>query len=61
MVYHLGSDQENQEMFSSCKSGQRLCGECKAIAGEKITEMLKDLAHKREEARSMIDDYVVMP
>ncbi len=61
-VYHLiDSDEELEEIYNRCKNGEQLCGHCKKLAAEKMNEMLLDIAEKREGARDMVDEYVVVP
>jgi tryptophanyl-tRNA synthetase len=58
-VYHiLEDDDELRAIYEECKGGRRLCGECKKQAAEGIGEFLEDLAKKREEARTRLDQYI---
>ncbi|MCK4717984.1 MAG: tryptophan--tRNA ligase [Thermoplasmata archaeon] len=61
LLYHLASDKEIEEVHSSCTAGQRLCGQCKSMAVEKMNILLTELAEKREAAKEVVDDYVVIP
>jgi len=60
LIYHLvESDSELEEIYSKCRSGERMCGKCKKFAAEIIEEFLKKLKEKRESAKDMMNDYVV--
>ncbi|HMK54889.1 MAG TPA: tryptophan--tRNA ligase [Methanobacteriaceae archaeon] len=52
LLYHLvDDDQELNSIHSQCKSGEIMCGECKAQAAVKVRELFETLAQKREKAR----------
>lgn len=58
-LYHLiEDDQELSEIYRSCKNGEQMCGVCKKYAAERMTELLKDLAEKREQAKTLVDQYI---
>ncbi|UCE73349.1 MAG: tryptophan--tRNA ligase [Methanomassiliicoccales archaeon] len=60
LLYHLvEDDDELKDIYDACKSGDRMCGECKKYAAQMLEEFLRDLAKKRKSARNRIDDYVV--
>jgi len=51
LVYHLmEGDDELQKIYENCKNGTLLCGECKAITGEKMREFFEKLAINKEES-----------
>ena len=53
LLYHLvEDDDELARIFETCKSGERMCGECKDYAAQLMEDFLSDLAKKREAARS---------
>ncbi len=59
LLYHLvENDDELEEIYNECKSGERMCGKCKKFASELIKEFLKDIKEKRGNAKEMINDYV---
>ena len=58
-VYHLVPDKkELQTLYTACKSGTMLCGECKGIAKEKVRAFLKDLQEKRDEREHLVKEIV---
>ncbi|KZX17144.1 tryptophan--tRNA ligase [Methanobrevibacter cuticularis] len=51
LVYHLiDSDEDLKKIYDDCKTGTLLCGECKAIAAEKMKKIFENLSEKREES-----------
>jgi tryptophanyl-tRNA synthetase len=60
LLYHLvEDDDELARIFETCKSGERMCGECKNYAAQLMEDFLTDLARKRNAARSRLEDYLV--
>ncbi|MEE9151837.1 MAG: tryptophan--tRNA ligase [Thermoplasmata archaeon] len=60
LLYHLVEDDEElKDIYEKCKSGDRMCGDCKNYAAELIETFLEDLAEKRKIAKKRIDDYLV--
>lgn len=58
-LYHLsGDDRDLNGIAEDCKSGRRMCGECKREAADRMASTLRDLKEKREEARDRIDQYI---
>ena len=58
-LYHLeDDDKELEEIYKTCKSGNRMCGFCKKQAAQKMEKMLIDLAEKRKKADAKIKDYL---
>jgi len=58
-VYHfVDSDEELSEIYSKCKGGKMLCGECKQYAASLVEKFLVEFAQKREEAKKRIDEFV---
>jgi tryptophanyl-tRNA synthetase len=54
-LYHLiEDDKELEEIFTSCKSGRRTCGQCKKYAAELMEKLLEDIMIKREKAKEKI-------
>ena len=59
-LYHLvEDDKELETIYSSCRKGERMCGECKKYAIELMERFLKDLAEKREQAKEEIKHYLI--
>lgn len=51
---------DNEELSAlkkECLNGERLCGECKSILTERISNFLKNHQEKREKARDILDQY----
>lgn len=60
LLYHLVEDDEElKEIYKKCKSGERMCGECKDYAAQLMEAFLSDLAEKRKVAKRRIDQYLV--
>ncbi|WP_440953351.1 tryptophan--tRNA ligase [Methanococcoides sp. FTZ1] len=58
LMFHLvEDDRELEEIYNECICGQRMCGTCKALAAELITEFLTEHQEKRELAKDRLDDY----
>lgn len=56
LVYHLiESDKELEEIYAGCKTGERICGECKKYCAEKLALFLKDHQKKRKEAAKTVE------
>ncbi len=51
----IEDDKELQDIYDKCKSGERLCGECKNIACQKMELFMADLEKGIEKARSKVD------
>jgi tryptophanyl-tRNA synthetase len=52
-------DKKLKEMYSACKSGERICGDCKKILAERIQKFLTEHQERREKARDVIQDFMV--
>jgi tryptophanyl-tRNA synthetase len=51
LLYHLiGDDRELEKVYTECRNGKLLCGECKQMTSIKIKDFLEDLAIKRDES-----------
>ncbi|UCG69481.1 MAG: tryptophan--tRNA ligase [Thermoplasmata archaeon] len=60
LLYHLVEDDEELKgIYEKCKSGERMCGECKNYAAQLMVTFLSDLADKRKVAKRRIDEYLV--
>jgi len=58
-LYHLiEKDKELQEIHTSCKNGQRMCGNCKKYAVQLMEKLLVDLQEKRKTAEGKIKQYL---
>ena len=58
-LYHLiEDDEELQNIYQSCKNGQRMCGTCKKHAAELMGKMLTDIQGKRKNAAGKIKQYL---
>ncbi|NOZ81595.1 MAG: tryptophan--tRNA ligase [Candidatus Micrarchaeota archaeon] len=52
-------DERLKEISSSCKKGERTCGECKQILTEKIVKFVEEHQKKREKARKVLDKFIL--
>lgn len=58
-LYHLiEEDKELQDIYQSCKNGERMCGDCKKYAAQRMEGMLTDLKEKRKKSRDKIKSYL---
>lgn len=48
--YHVEDDQFVEDMFDWCTSGEKLCGGCKEIAADEVTQALADVREGYEDA-----------
>lgn len=64
-VYHnyeflfVPDDNELKKLYDDCKTGKMLCGECKTIFASKLKPFLKEHQKKREQAKDMLDKFMV--
>ena len=58
-LYHLiENDQDLQDIYESCKNGEKMCGQCKKYAADLIGRLLKDIKEKRKTAADKIKQYL---
>ena len=58
-LYHLiEDDKELHEIYTDCKQGKLMCGQCKKQAAELMQKMLLDLKEKRKKAEKEIKKYL---
>ena len=58
-LYHLiEEDEELHDIYSSCKNGKQMCGNCKKYASELMQKMLIDIQEKRKKAVENIKKYL---
>jgi len=50
-LFHLESDKKLLDIFEKCRSGERLCGECKKLTVEYLNALLK--AHQEKAKKAM--------
>jgi tryptophanyl-tRNA synthetase len=53
------SDPDLAAIERTCKSGERLCGDCKSELADRVGTFLKAHQEAREKARSRLDDFLV--
>ena len=60
MLYHTleNDDDEVERIAEECRTGQRLCGQCKKEAAQHLEDFLKDLKTRRDETEHLVKDYV---
>ena len=51
-------DEEINEIYRRCRSGELLCGEHKTMLAEKVKRFLKEHQRKREKARDLLEDFL---
>ena len=58
-LYHLiNDDKELQEIYNSCKKGEKMCGQCKKYAAQLMESLLNDIQEKRKNASVKINQYL---
>jgi len=58
-LYHLiEDDKELAGIYSDCKQGKLMCGQCKKQAAELMGSLLDDIAVKRKNIEDKLDDYL---
>ncbi len=50
-------DEELAQIYNDCVRGQKVCGNCKALAAEKMEKFLKEHQELREVAKDRLDEY----
>ena len=59
MLFHTVDDEKETDRISQeCRSGERLCGQCKKEASVHLEEFLADLKERRDQTEHLIKDYV---
>jgi len=59
-LYHLiEDDKELQEIYTSCKNGKQMCGQCKKYASQLMEKLLTNLQTKRKTAEASIKQYLL--
>ena len=58
-LYHLiEDDKELQNIYSSCKNGEKMCGQCKKYAAQLMEKFLINIQEKRKTATGKIKQYI---
>jgi len=58
-LYHLiEDDKELQDIYQTCKSGKRMCGNCKKYASQLTEKFLVDIQKKRKTAKDEMNKYL---
>ena len=58
-LYHLiEDDKELYDIYTSCKNGKQMCGECKKYAAQLMEKLLSDIQEKRKAAEGKIKKYL---
>ncbi len=59
-AYFFEWDEEHlKEIYETCRSGARLCGDCKAELADKVVSFLEQHQERREEARQRVDEFMM--
>ncbi len=57
-LFHLVEDDEElAHIYTECREGSRVCGNCKALAAERTEKFLKEHQELREVAKDRLDEY----
>ncbi len=57
-LFHLVDDEEElAQIYTECREGSRMCGNCKALAAERTEKFLKEHQELREVAKDRLDEY----
>ncbi|WMW22178.1 tryptophan--tRNA ligase [Methanolobus mangrovi] len=57
-LFHLvDDDEELAQIYTECREGSRVCGNCKALAAERTEKFLKEHQELREVAKDRLDEY----
>lgn len=58
-LYHLvDDDRELEDIYTNCKKGDRICGECKAICSDMIVKFLHKHQEKLEKAKKIVREHM---
>ena len=58
-LYHLiEEDKDLLDIYTSCKNGKKMCGECKKYAAQLMEKLLIDIQVKRKNAKDKIKQYL---
>ena len=60
-LYHLMSEDEVRRVYSDCRSGRILCGECKLLAWSKLERILDEHRRRLEKAKDIAWKIVDVP
>jgi tryptophanyl-tRNA synthetase len=58
LMFHLVEDEEELALiYSECVGGQKVCGNCKALAAERMEKFLREHQELREHAKDRLEEY----
>jgi tryptophanyl-tRNA synthetase len=60
--YFFLFEQDNkklEEIYSDCKTGKRICGECKEILLTRVKRFISEHQEKREKAKNIVDKFML--
>lgn len=52
-------DKKMKELERECRSGEIICGDCKAMLAERVKKFLKEHQKKREKAKDVVEDFFI--
>jgi len=58
-MHLIEDDNKLKKIYDDCRSGRRLCGECKKEAAELMKKFLIKFDEKLERAKDQVDDYLI--
>ena len=53
------NDASVAETYRACKTGERMCGECKNRLAERVVKFLAEHQKRREEVRSRVEEFLI--
>ncbi|MCK4633234.1 tryptophan--tRNA ligase, partial [Candidatus Bathyarchaeota archaeon] len=53
------NDEELVRLLRECKSGDIVCGDCKAVLTERMTKFILEHQKRREKARDIVGEYSI--
>jgi len=53
------NDEKLGELANACRTGEAVCGDCKAILTERVTKFLLEHQKKREEAKNIVEEFSI--
>jgi tryptophanyl-tRNA synthetase len=58
LMFHLVEDEEElARIYSECAGGEKVCGNCKAFAAERMEKFLREHQQLREHAKDRLEEY----
>lgn len=58
LKYLFDTEEESLQRYQDCIGGNLLCGECKGDLIKKVKPFMKNIQHKRDEAKDMVTEFM---